>query len=61
MCHCYNWNISIDLRGGNMEKVIGDLIALKEDHPELIITDDLIKKYIEDNIGDLIDEIRAEL
>ena len=44
-----------------MNEIIGMLEALKEDHEQIIITDDMIKEYIEDNIGLLINEIRDEL
>lgn len=44
-----------------MNEIIGMLQALKEDHEQIIITDDMIKEYIEDNIGLLINEIRDEL
>jgi len=44
-----------------MDKVIGVLQALKEDKPEIVITDDIIKQAIEDCMELLIDEIRIEL
>lgn len=44
-----------------MNEIIGMLEALKEDNPQLIITDDIIKEYIEEYMELLIDEIRAEL
>lgn len=44
-----------------MEEIIGMLAALKEDKPQLIITDDIIRAYIEDNIDVLIREIKEEL
>ena len=44
-----------------MDKIIGVLQALKEDKPQVIITDDLIKQVIEDCMELLIDEIRTEL
>lgn len=44
-----------------MESIIGSLQALKEDKPWIYITDDDIKQYIEDNIDELIRQIREEL
>lgn len=44
-----------------MEEIISMLVELKEDKPHLIITDDLIKQYIEDNIDLLVEEIRKEV
>ena len=44
-----------------MDSIIGNLQALKEDKPWIYITDDEIKQYIEDNIDELIKEIRKEL
>lgn len=44
-----------------MEEIIGMLVTLKEDKPQLIITDDIIRAYIEDNIDVLIREIKEEL
>lgn len=44
-----------------MDKIIGVLQALKEDKPQVIITDELIKQVIEDCMELLIDEIRTEL
>lgn len=44
-----------------MEDIIMKLQALKEDKPHLIITNDIIKSYIEDNIELLIAEIKENL
>ena len=44
-----------------MEEIIEMLIALKEDKPELVLTDDIIRNYIEDNIDLLVEEIRKEV
>ena len=44
-----------------MKEIIEMLTTLKEDKQGLIITDDLIKQYIEDNIELLIKEIKEEL
>ena len=52
----YNINI-----GGNMEKIIGALLAFKEDNPQVVITDEIIKEFIEENIGELVNEISNEL
>ena len=43
------------------EEIIFDLKALKEDRPNLIITDDIIRDYIEQSMDDLIEEIKNEL
>ena len=44
-----------------MEEIILDLKMLKEDRPNVIITDEIIKEYILDNINYLIEEIRKEV
>lgn len=44
-----------------MSEIIEDIMTLKEDKPELYITDEIIKGYIEDNIEILIEEIRREI
>ena len=44
-----------------MEKIIFDIETYKEDNPHVYITDDLIKAVIEDNIDELIKEIRKEI
>ena len=44
-----------------MEEIIGMIQALKEDHPELIVTDELIKEYIEDNMDMIVNDIRKEI
>lgn len=44
-----------------MNDIIGMLQALKEDKPDLVITEDIIKEFIEDNIDVLIKEIYDEL
>ena len=44
-----------------MDYIIFSLQALKEDKPYLIITDDFIKEWIEENIDKLVEEIRDEL
>lgn len=44
-----------------MEELIEKIQILKEDKPELIITDDMIKYYILDNIEMLVKEIKEEL
>ena len=41
-----------------MNEIIESIMILKEDKPELYITDDIIKGYIEDIIEILIKEIR---
>jgi len=44
-----------------MEDIIGSIKAYKEDHPEVIITDDMIKGVIECYMEKLIEEIRKEI
>lgn len=44
-----------------MEKIICDIETYKEDNPHVYITDDMIKGVIEDNIDELIKEIREEI
>jgi len=44
-----------------MEKILFDIETYKEDNPHVYITDDMIKGVIEDNIDELIKEIREEI
>ena len=44
-----------------MEKILFDIETYKEDNPLVYITDDMIKGVIEDNIDELIKEIREEI
>ena len=44
-----------------MEKILFDIETYKEDNPHVYITDDMIKVVIEDNIDELIKEIREEI
>ena len=44
-----------------MEKILFDIETYKEDNPHEYITDDMIKAVIEDNIDELIKEIREEI
>lgn len=44
-----------------MENIVSYLVALLEDRPHLILDDETIKGYIEDNMEQLIDEIREEV
>ncbi len=44
-----------------MEKILFDIETYKEDNPHVYITDDMIKAVIEDNIEELIKEIRKEI
>ena len=44
-----------------MEKILFDIETYKEDNPHVYITDDMIKAIIEDNIDELIKEIREEI
>lgn len=44
-----------------MENIISKLVALLEDKPYLILDDDTIKAYIEEDMDKLIEEIREEV
>lgn len=44
-----------------MEKILFDIETYKEDNPHVYITDDMIKAVIEENIDELIKEIREEI
>ena len=44
-----------------MESILGAIETYKEDHPEVIITNDMIKAIIVDYIDDLVEEIRKEM
>lgn len=44
-----------------MEKILFDIETYKEDNPHVYITDDMIKGVIEDNIDELIKEIKEEI
>lgn len=44
-----------------MEKILFDIETYKEDNLHVYITDDMIKAVIEDNIDELIKEIREEI
>ena len=44
-----------------MNEVIEKIETLQEDKPELKITDDLIKQFIEDNVDWIVKEIQDEL
>lgn len=44
-----------------MDKILFDIETYKEDNPHVYITDDMIKAVIEDNIDELIKEIREEI
>jgi hypothetical protein len=44
-----------------MNTIIQDLIELKTDKPNFVITEDIIKEYIEENIDELIKDIKEEL
>lgn len=44
-----------------MEKILFDIETYKEDNPHVYITEDMIKAVIEDNIDELIKEIREEI
>ena len=44
-----------------IDEIINIIQAYKEDNPQVVITDDMIKEVIEDRINDLINEIKEEL
>lgn len=44
-----------------MENIIGVIEAIKQDHPHIIITDEMIKGIIVDYIDELVEEIRKEV
>ena len=44
-----------------MENIIGMIQAYKEDNDNVIITDDMIKSVIEENIDELVKEVKEEL
>ena len=44
-----------------MNNIIGIIQSYKEDNPHIIITDDMIKGVIEENIEELVKEVKEEL
>lgn len=44
-----------------MDNIIGIIQTYKEDNPHVIITDDMIKSVIEENIEELVKEIKEDL
>lgn len=44
-----------------IDEIINMIQAYKEDHPEVVITDDMIKDLINDYMKKLIKEIKEEL
>jgi hypothetical protein len=44
-----------------VEEIIETIIIYKEDHPEVVITDEMIKDLINDYINSLIKEIKEEI
>ena len=44
-----------------MEEIVFEIKTLMEDKPHLILTDDIIKGYIEENIDLLVEEIKREM
>lgn len=44
-----------------MEDIVSKLVVLLEDKPYLILDNETIKAYIEDNMEELIEEIREEV
>lgn len=45
----------------SIERVISLLYALEEDKENIVITDDIIKQYILDNIELFVDDIKESL
>lgn len=44
-----------------MSDIIMNIQVYKEDHPEVVLTDDIIKGVILENIDKLIEEIKEEI
>lgn len=44
-----------------IDQIINDIQVYKEDNPEVVITDFMIKEIIEENMEKLIKEIEEEL
>lgn len=44
-----------------MEEIINIIQAYKEDHPEVVITDDMIRDLINDYMKSIIKEIKEEI
>lgn len=44
-----------------MEDIVNKIYALKEDKPELVITESLIRQYIEDNMESIVNDIKDEI
>lgn len=44
-----------------IDEIINMIQAYKEDNPHIVITDDMIKEIIEENMEKLIKEIKEEL
>ena len=44
-----------------MDNIIEIIQTYKEDNPHVIITDDMIKEVIEENIDELVKEIKEDL
>lgn len=44
-----------------MEEIISIIETYQEDNPHVVITDDMIKGVIEENIDKLIEEIKNEI
>jgi hypothetical protein len=44
-----------------IDEIISDIQTYKEDHPEVVITDDMIRDLINDYMKILINEIKGEI
>lgn len=44
-----------------LEQIIGDIKTFKEDHPQIIITNQIIKDIIQIYQDELVEEIREEI
>ena len=44
-----------------MDNIIGIIQAYKEDNPHVLITEDMINEVIEENIEELVKEVKEDL
>lgn len=44
-----------------VEDIIGKIETLQEDKPNVVLTDDLIKEFVLDNLEQLVEEIKEYL
>lgn len=43
-----------------IENIVNSMVAYNEDNPHVYITDEMIRKIIEDNMDELIKEIKED-